>query len=69
VQGTLNLLRACAKSGSMQTVVITSALACMMRRDGGEMSEQVFADPDIKELGGYGRSKVLAEKAGGLPFS
>ncbi|XP_010251431.1 PREDICTED: anthocyanidin reductase-like [Nelumbo nucifera] len=71
VQGTLNVLRACAKSNTVKRVIYTSSLAASMGRISGTgtvIDEGCWTDVELlaseKPPGwGYSVSKTLAEKA------
>jgi nucleoside-diphosphate-sugar epimerase len=64
VQGTLNVLRACSRAGSVKRVVLTSSIAAIM----GDMTKQgVYDEEDWTNVNSnitsYLKSKTLAEKA------
>jgi nucleoside-diphosphate-sugar epimerase len=65
VEGTLRVLRACAASGTVRRVVLTSSIAAITsghdRRDPTVRTERDWADPDRSTA--YQQSKTLAERA------
>ena len=66
VEGTLNVLEACRKAGSVRTVVLTSSMSAMAPVPEPELkSEAHWSDPEGQKQRGsfYGASKTLAERA------
>lgn len=71
VEGTLSVLRACSASGVKRCVITSSvaAVVCMAAADKpdfetGAYDESSWSNPDRPEgLGGYPKSKTLAERA------
>lgn len=71
VEGTLSVLRACSASGVKRCVITSScaAVVCMAAADKpdletGAYDETCWSNPDRPEgLGGYPKSKTLAERA------
>ena len=72
VDGTMAVLHACSASGGVKRCVITSSIAavvCPAKADApdqatGCFDETIWSNPDRPEgLGGYPKSKTLAEKA------
>ena len=72
VDGTMAVMQACSASGGVKRCVITSSIAavfCPAKADApdqetGCFDETIWSNPDRPEgLGGYPKSKTLAEKA------
>ena len=64
VEGTLSVLKACAKSDTVKRVVMTSSVAAISAGlCGGDYTENDWADVSKDNVGLYAKSKVLAEKA------
>ena len=64
VEGTLSVLKACAKSTTIKRVVMTSSVAAISGAFcGGDYTEDDWADVSKDSVGIYAKSKVLAEKA------
>uniref|UniRef100_A0A158R515 3Beta_HSD domain-containing protein n=1 Tax=Syphacia muris TaxID=451379 RepID=A0A158R515_9BILA len=66
VNGTMNVVRAVAKCGTVRKVVVTSSCAAI--NDGHQNDERIFdescwTDLSSKTVDNYARSKTLAEKA------
>ncbi|XP_013789278.1 NADPH-dependent methylglyoxal reductase GRE2-like [Limulus polyphemus] len=67
VEGTKRVLRACAHSGTVKRVVLTSSNAAIhgpsVRVENNRVyNEEDWSDPDSPDLNTYGKSKTLAEK-------
>ena len=66
VDGTLNVLNACAESGTVKRVVITGAGLSVSNGFAGRENGHVFTESDWSDeatLEGYAKSKLLAERA------
>jgi nucleoside-diphosphate-sugar epimerase len=68
VDGTLNVLRACAKAGSVKRVVVTSSVAAVFsdikhRGEERKYSEEDWTDPEDPDCDKYCASKTKAERA------
>jgi len=64
VQGTLSVLKACAKYGKVKHVVVTSSVAAVM--SGGKYAKNEYTEDDwsvLDSVPAYNKSKQLAEKA------
>lgn len=66
VEGTLNVLRACKKSGTVKTVVVTSSMSAIAPIPEPDIkTEEHWSDPDGQKerKSFYGAAKTLAERA------
>lgn len=66
VNGTLNVLKACAMEKSVKRVVLTSSCASIYMGYGNEQKNKVFTEADwsiVNNKEAYVKSKTLAEKA------
>lgn len=67
VEGTKNVLKACAESKTVQRVVLTSSVVAihgeMALEEGKVYNEEDWTNPDSPFLDNYSKSKTLAEKA------
>jgi dihydroflavonol-4-reductase len=66
VQGTLRVLRACAESGTVKRVVLTSSVAAVNAGHPGTAGSRVLTEEDWSDLDAsdaYQKSKTLAERA------
>lgn len=64
-EGTLRVLRAATSAGVKRVVLTSSGAACSPAPGDpdGTYDETLWADPDAKDVTGYRRSKILAERA------
>lgn len=67
VDGTKNVLQACAEAGTIKRVVITSSVVAihgeMVMEEGKVYSENDWTNPDSTSLDAYSKSKTVAERA------
>ncbi len=66
VEGTLEILKACAENPTVEHLVITSSIVAIFSLTGKKGSDHVFNEEDWADLEGntaYNKSKVMAEKA------
>ena len=64
VEGTLSVLKACAKSTTVKRVVMTSSVVAISGAlRGGHYTEDDWADVSEDYVGPFAKSKILAEKA------
>ncbi|GIY35260.1 cinnamoyl-CoA reductase 1 [Caerostris darwini] len=67
LDGTKNVLQACADSGSVKRVVVTSSIVAihgeMVMEEGKEYTEGDWTNTESSSLDAYSKSKTLAERA------